>query len=1134
VYAQPLLTAEWNYNRFFFASAENDSARESLYGQDTALFPIRSIAEGRRPGKGICKARIGEARISWDYFDDPRGPVSFGDGARYYIASVEDTYKYWSSPAPSQSIGGWPSHEDSTVLGAKPKVEYERQVRCNKIVIGIENTWASPTEYDIWIRRAGTWTKIADESDTNIDSEGRIILWFNSTGWSGTRTDAWYIGDRPHQSEGSPVQDSDDDDSHHGVKLDDDDQTGVGYDSNSVNYGPFQWIDGIRFEAHEMSKSDAYLNVIEISARLERNLTPYLISVSDTFDMGESDQVHPIGRASSNTAEVQLDNGCMVFNNDNSSTQFKGLLDANVRFNLEYVFDTYDGSSKVHVQQFEMYSETWNGQGDQTVNVQLRDASKFLQETKSRPMMYEKYTVAEIVWQILDSVGFDKYEIHKRDDDPTTTIDIFWTDRDKTVWEVFLDLCESHQVAIYFDGYGVLQVKTARAAFDESRSPDWQIYGDDPSGSKLPDLVTLEKVAQYEANHVTVSYQQTQWKGTDKHIPASEIVWEPSVDEEDESEKLDRYGDPVYHQLERRNDDTIIIPSDDNTESSGTVVLRATPLTKTLEKTDDYVHIDPREARHWPFRGILNIQGELIEYSGKEYRWYTGPGNEHVNLILSSKEDKRNANYNSPVNQKHRNGYTGRLWVNKRGLWNSENKRHVVEAEGWNVRSLRNGDRKTNAKGFRHMKKHSQVRMHTLKKWNARDMLIATRGEQDDAQYYGYGARMCINKKSAKNASAGIVLFNRGNNEAGYYVSFKPTNSLKRADRNEMLFYARNDTGGVKVFGKGEQMAIREGGWFDVDVVFELSGTDHKVTVIVNGLVFATYTISGADKVPPGGKFGMFVKGHAQVDFEYMYAIKRNEGIRPDNSQFFDRVHGGYQSAQWDREWVWNTRMKKEDRITKFDNDKDKERFAGRFMDEFGPIVHEVREFHAVFDPFPVQFADLYLSNDWQVFVPEYRSDAFEAHFVLTNATRQNAVVNGEDSLTFAGSGDSVNQRLAVLGRTVVQKEAQRVIARNDDMIDRRGKIDIEIASQWIQSKGDALRLAEWIIDHWAGSTDVLNVEIFGNPLIELGDVVEVQSKYHDMSPSSHKYYVTGTTSSFDSGLSTSLTLRRVRPAPGP
>ncbi len=135
-------------------------------------------------------------------------------------------------------------------------------------------------------------------------------------------------------------------------------------------------------------------------------------------------------------------------------------------------------------------------------------------------------------------------------------------------------------------------------------------------------------------------------------------------------------------------------------------------------------------------------------------------------------------------------------------------------------------------------------------------------------------------------------------------------------------------------------------------------------------------------------------------------------------------------------------------------------------------------------------------------------------------------MLNGEDTLTVSGSDSSINQKLLVYGRPVVQKDVKKIIRTDDRSMRIRGEIETEYQSKWIQNEAAATALANWLATHWTDSDSELTVEIFGNPLIELTDVVTVQ--HQSLVAGTDKYYVTGIQTSFQAGINTTLTLRKV------
>jgi hypothetical protein len=81
--------------------------------------------------------------------------------------------------------------------------------------------------------------------------------------------------------------------------------------------------------------------------------------------------------------------------------------------------------------------------------------------------------------------------------------------------------------------------------------------------------------------------------------------------------------------------------------------------------------------------------------------------------------------------------------------------------------------------------------------------------------------------------------------------------------------------------------------------------------------------------------------------------------------------------------------------------------------------------------------------------------------------------------------------------------------------------------SAWIQSESDAKNLTDWIQDQWSEQQQVVNLEIFGNPLISIGDVISINYPKNDLD-GTEKFIVTTVSNSFEGGLQTSITARSI------
>lgn len=1043
VSVKPRLVAEWNMNRYFDSVVDNTPSEDSE-GYDIESFPISSIVEPLRPTKGIIKARAGEAQVVDGYSDNP--------SARYYLSSADDKYKYWTSPYQTNSAKQFPANT------VNPSVVYSQNISANKIVVVFENTWATPDQYTIQYTSNGTsWSTIA--TNPSVSNDGSVTLYWNGAGWSSSVPS--FINPTLRTIRGLRLQVT----SMKGGVLSDGTPAG----------GPGAF---------------SFLNLIEISARRVVDLTDRLVSVSDNFDYAETSQVNPIGTTTSNEGQLELYNGDSVLDRDNTSGPYASILEPNVLFNLEYLYDTdNNGTYEATVQQFRMHGGPWQNQKDATVSIDVTDHSKFLKDITPLPVMYENATVQEIVWRLCDSVGMNNYSITADDLVSENIIPVFWTTGEDNLWEVFDALSKASQTAIYFDENNILQVKTRGSAFRSADSSVWTLRGEQ-SGDELTDIKTISQNTEYEANRVKVTYQTTKWIENVGLSPVTQKVWEPD----------------------------------------GTQTLRASPLRYSLDPNEMRIWVPQSDVVYWPYSTIVNIDGELIRYEGKEFIYFTGPnGFTQNSVFLKSKDDLDKYNAKTRPEFRWKNYQNGKLLVTERGVYNSEAVSHDVDASGYSVRHVTGAGRATDVPGFYFDRAESVVRLKTGTQFNSGDdLLIATRGNESDTNFWYYGTQLRFEKEGTRpDQRAGICFNINSNNEDGYYVELRPTSMItaaQRVNRNELILFTRK--GGVeKRFGKGTALNIAFNVMYDVDVRFAIDGSDHVVTIWVNGKTCMVQRISGGDKNAAGGKFGMFAHGQTKAAYEFLYALRRDETQPADDVSFLEKTSTGYRGYQWDREWVYKWH---ETRRKRKGSQRERDRWNRYFFDEFGAIVHEVREYEVKFDPAPVQYSYIYCTNDWGSTVTEYNSNPFGANFIVANTSRSNAVINGEETIRYGSINRAVNHITTVFGRTLNQAEAETITVTNDSAIRSRGAIELEITSVWIQTKSMANAVANWVKAHWASGCDEQEVEIFGNPLIQLGDVVEVDYPDKNMFSSTHRYFVTGVANSWDAGINTTLTLRRV------
>lgn len=1035
--------AEWNHNRYTkVTTVDNYQYDEKTNGYDLDMYPIDTIIDPIRPTAGLLKARAGEGAVVQGYSDTVRG-------YRTYTADPDSKYKYWTGPAQANDTpytgGGWTLPEP-----VRPHIVYEANVLTNKIYIAIEDSWAGPEKWDIQITTNGTtWTTVA--SDLNLNSKGQLLLYLqDDNSWTTTENRA------------------------NGMQL-----------------------RGLKLVVKSMDRHNSWFNLIELGCRLEKDLSDRLMDYDIKNELGDTDFITPLGTISSNTGSITLSNIDGIFNNDNADSPYKGIIDANVKFTVDFAIDVTDwgGSGMEYIRQATMYSEAWSG-GEESVSIPLKDASKFLQEVKPLPELMQDVTIGMAIWRMLDSIGFIDYQYTRSAEVASNQIQFFWTDDQKTVWDNIQELCRVTQSAAYFDEHGILQIKSRDSAFDKSKPVTWT-FDYAQNGSKMPDIVDLTVGSAFEANKVTVKYQKTNLAQDAQGRPISEIVWQP--------------------------DDTI--------------VLRSSNLTTAILKTDMRFWIDKKDIDTWPYEGMVNMRGELIKYKGKGYRYYKKGGtytgnidNDTIFKVIYTSDEKLQID-NELSNPEHswRNYFTGYMRCEERGYDSTTAQDHDLVQNVWLTNGSyygTSGTQKLWNGGTKFMVSDGILRLQsTGKKATSKHWYTARRGAWTGESPKFIGTRMRFpTSPKGKNMNAGIWVWGNTAQNQMYGIDITATTHVDRKVGNEIRILKRKSNGTVTQLSKGAAFAINENAWYDIDVVVTSTA---RFTVFVNGQLVINVIDNGTD-IPVSGRAGLYVRGDGVADYEYFYMMA-DGGIQEtdlDNESYLDIIRGGYFSNQYYRDFVTRTRVAQKRRGKK--TIKYIQWYDQRYFDEFGMQVHEYRPYEVTFDKSPVLYSSLYVSNEDQVVQDEYVGYPFGAHFIIANASRWNSVVNGEDTLTY-GSDNPVDQKIMITGRTIQQAEATDYVVTDEQAVRARGEIALEFNSQWIQSEAAAKSLGDWIVANWAEPADEIEVEVFGNALIQIGDIVAINYPPKDMVASTHKYFVTSVSNTWDNGLSTTLNLRRAR-----
>lgn len=870
---KPVVIAEWNFNRLIKTTAKNISdPNDKLWAYTSTHFPPSSIVEGFRPDAGMIYGFMGKA---YPISDEQLG----SGGKRYYYCDKDSEYKYWISPTVSQNpydtLLNNSAPTEFAIQNSNILVEYDSWVKSNKIKV-VFNGDVRPAIWRISVfdKLINNWV-VAATSPAISGITGRAEIWWNGTTWVETQ---------------------------------------------QLDVTQYREINKIRIEIDSLTTPLDRLEIIEIAAMREIDLSDRVQSYSIDSSMDDIDYVHPVGQMNSSDGSISLDNRDLALDMTDASKDFYGLMDGWCEYRTYVKFDMskYATSDKL-VRTGTMYSNGWVGSNPYEFEVQLFDLVKIIQGIKCPALLMENKTIARIMSTVLDLVGVDKYEFNFEDFDPTEEIKYFWTDGDESVYDVLNRICKSHQCVIFTDEFGKLQLLTRNQLVNDEDEEDF-ILSSEIDGLTLPNIIELQKKYDISINDVEIKY-----KRREANIDATDITGKVLTS------KVWDTSDPV--------------------------VVRAAPLMRNLQASYvPEVHVSKdvpcdifipsSKVTTWPYKGKVNIDGEIFEYNGKGYSvisYQTGTWSEK---LLYSDEDKRKwdkftydsytptgASAGGTTGQKTvaefgnaghiiANELTGRLRVIKRAQEGSVATDHAKESlYGWAAYNLWIGAPGNPTFPGKYIEPGKSISLSNLRdfknkpgwgqeqrswsqsgsvmkqdnmwkpQWYQASTLIK---ELDDTEYREFGMRV---KFTEGVPDIGLVLCLSSQEGYAddpfetdvmdchrmYIINFHSTALIEAAGRqcNEITMESKNGNNSTNI--KSRNLAQADSGkiqldlnkWYDIDVVlhdYESPGAQRIMAfeIFVNGQYFDTF--STTDVIRPTNFFGLMSRYQGKVEFENVYA----------------------------------------------------------------------------------------------------------------------------------------------------------------------------------------------------------------------------------------------------------------------
>ena len=1059
------------------------------------LFPITSIIDPRRPKTaGIQYFILGDPTLSERKKSGVLNAANYGSSTsfpyRLYYPGIKTAYKYWlSKPAQEKSL------LDCILTVTYPK-KSEVAAVANKITIKFETSHGKPTSWNLKLANlAGVYGTSAIYTSSTCPDNGVVNLYYNGSSWS-TLTD-----------------------------------------ESAKTWTPTPGVDltGLKLQVDSISEDTGYLGIIEISAKYVIDVSSRIVSFN--ISKNSSDSVTglvPVGDVTSNSLSLSLN----AYDKQYAYYDKTGIFDKN-KINL---FNSIKikpfvtiGSDKIPLGVFYVSDFAVSEFGD--VDINALDGARELQYITPPDIVAQDMSSVAIIRRLLDSIGFTNYYFNLATTDKSSIKPLYWyTDISKTVWRHIQDICKDTQMIATFDENDVLQFYPRDYIFNKDKLTQFKFrYG--TSGVNLPNIsrLTIENVPTVKSVKVTYSPQLGS-----AYLASATPVY--------------RSGVSFLGAAALINTLEAVAPSDTNTsgEVSAKGVVNLEPIA-----------IEAQDKKLYSYSGYLLLDKEIIEFDAIEYSYvilatavydtallkYKGPTD--TKWITSDSDvskyqglaapqtftptgryriKERNAFAVVPsgdtTSLKHsvkiddlKNEWVGRTWNKVSGEFSPPNPYvfQLTEIKPDEKNELFNAT----ARSFMTVFAPNTVPVkninpalpdsyplnttYSIATINA-DYLGGTNFIIGTNLYFPLMKNQTTKQQTGvQRTLAGIAFSLNSTNSSGYFLTMGTSQNTKAESAyRDINFYKI-------VNGKPEAMTTSQK-QSDGTIITNIDGgelyrVDIKATdQTINGLpsrIFKitinnkTFSVVDSSPLTLSNKIGL-VSLQGAVSFDYVYTASITDAEFVSN-QYYSIYQGflGQESA------LVKT-------ISDFVFQKGEPSTSKIWVREFGPVAREIRRLKSRFADTPTfpRYPSLVQNPD--VTIIGSSLDSFTMDIMLMNNTG-----------SFVPLDNGAERQFVVIGDTITPSDPFEYMDPKLTDADKAEQVGFD--SLWIQNESEAKDLCEWMTGQWSRQQKVVTLETFINPLLQVGDVVEISyplsglySSEDTSPPSVGKYVILSVDTTYD------------------
>lgn len=385
--------------------------------------------------------------------------------------------------------------------------------------------------------------------------------------------------------------------------------------------------------------------------------------------------------------------------------------------------------------------------------------------------------------------------------------------------------------------------------------------------------------------------------------------------------------------------------------------------------------------------------------------------------------------------------------------------------------------------------------------------------------YYAFGTKLFVDSiidKSSQSAGFGFFIDNNGND--GYYVMIETTETAAAANKKEVRI-CKVRGGDISVLNDTQRNTVSTlngvygGRAYNIDIKVYVNLSSVKIDAYINGFRItatdSTGIVEGEDgqsilnkMIAPSKSIAAICK-KGEAIFDYVYGTDITDKMY-NSSSFVKNMYQGTFSNDYLNmgfgDIIYNSSVEEDNQA------------KPAALDEFGTSVREIKKVSLRYNSapaYPIKFSTG-LNKSAKILGSKLSNFGGEA-YVLNNSAALTPL-NDQESATFYLYGDTI----APSGTLEYQ---------TDILSDYINQEPVVFESSWLQNLSDVESLGKWIKNNIVNKGKIINMSIFGNPFISVGDIISIKYSYQGLD-GTQKFIVTNVRHSFNQGLDTEIVCR--------